>query len=90
MRKTRRTCWTVRRIIKPYGRRFSGGEGGILTYPLSASYYVFSNMHETRMNIGDFYGLAYFNYLSHFIRLGQISSLNRHQRHQTLQAVANR
>lgn len=39
----------------------SGGEGGILTQPLSVSYHLFSNMHATRMNIGDFYDLALFN-----------------------------
>jgi len=34
--------------------------GGILTQPLSPSYHVFSNMHEHRMGIGDFYDLAFF------------------------------
>jgi hypothetical protein len=38
-----------------------GGEGGILTQSLSPSYRLFSNMYENRMNIDDFYGLAYFN-----------------------------
>jgi hypothetical protein len=59
-----------------------GGGGGILTQSLSLSYHLFSNLHETSMNIGDFYGLACFNCLSYFTRLGQISGLNRHQRHQ--------
>ena len=39
----------------------NGGEGGILTQPLLVSYHVFNNMHENRMNIGDFHGLACFN-----------------------------
>lgn len=56
--------------------------GGILTLALFVSYHAFSNMHENCMNTGDFYDLAYFNCLSYFIRLGQISGLNRHQRHQ--------
>jgi hypothetical protein len=30
----------------------------ILTQPLLLSYHVFSNMHQTRMNIGDFYDLS--------------------------------
>jgi hypothetical protein len=33
-----------------------GGEGGILTQPLLLSYHLFSNMHENRMDTGDFYG----------------------------------
>ena len=37
------------------------GEGGILTQPLLLSYHLFSNMHENRMNTGDFYHLAFFN-----------------------------
>ncbi len=47
------------------------------------SYHVFSNMHETSMNIGCFYDLVFFNCFSYFNWLGQISGLNRHQRHQT-------
>jgi len=43
-----------------------GGEGGILTQPLLLSYHVFSNMHQTSMNIGDFYGLALFNSFNPF------------------------
>ena len=39
----------------------SGGEGGILTLSRWASYHVFSNLHENPMNIGDFYGLSFFN-----------------------------
>lgn len=35
--------------------------GGILTQPLLLSYQLFTNLHENRMNIGDFYDLAYFN-----------------------------
>jgi hypothetical protein len=38
-----------------------GGEGGILTQPLSPSYHLFSKIQDTSMNIGDFYGLACFN-----------------------------
>jgi len=34
---------------------------GILTQSLSASYHLFSNLQENRMNIGDFYGLVCFN-----------------------------
>ena len=57
--------------------------GGILTQPLLSSYHVFNNMHQNRMNIGDFYDLACFNSLSYFNCLGPISRSNRHQRHQT-------
>src|SRR6266403_4270630 len=39
-------------------------------------------MHQNCMNIGYFNDLACFNSISYFIRLGHISSLNRHQRHQ--------
>jgi hypothetical protein len=39
-------------------------------------------MHEILRNIGDFNDLAFFNLFAYFIRLGQISDLNRHQRHQ--------
>ncbi len=56
--------------------------GGILTQSLLPSYHLFSNLHENRMSIGDFYDLACFNCLSYFICLGPISGLNRHQRHQ--------
>jgi len=35
--------------------------GGILTQPLLLSYHLFSKLHENRMNIGDFYYLAFFN-----------------------------
>ncbi len=35
--------------------------GGILTPAYSLSYHVFTNLHETRMSIGDFYGLAFCN-----------------------------
>jgi hypothetical protein len=45
----------------------SGGEGGILTLALLLSYHLFSNLHENRMNIGDFYGLAFCNSLSAII-----------------------
>jgi len=38
--------------------------GGILTQTLSASYHVFSNMHENRINIGDFYDFAFCNSLN--------------------------
>ncbi|HEX3443247.1 MAG TPA: hypothetical protein VHS80_00910, partial [Chthoniobacterales bacterium] len=30
-----------------------GGEGGILTPPIGASHDVFSDIHESRINIGD-------------------------------------
>jgi hypothetical protein len=46
-------------------KRLYGGEGGILTQPLSASYHLFSNLHENRINIGDFYVLACFNSFNH-------------------------
>jgi len=36
-----------------------GGEGGILTQSLSASYHLFSDIHDNRMDIGDFYDLAF-------------------------------
>ena len=35
-----------------------GESGGILTQSLWPSYHLFTNMHETRMNIGHFYRLA--------------------------------
>jgi len=38
-----------------------GGEGGILTPAYSLSYHVFTNLRETRMGIGDFYDLFYYN-----------------------------
>ena len=50
-----------------------GGEGGILTQPFFSPYPVFSNMHESRISIGDFYDFALFNCLSCFNRLGPIS-----------------
>ncbi len=34
------------------------------------------------MTIGDFYVLYHFNVVNNFNHLGQISALNRHQRHQ--------
>lgn len=43
-----------------------GGEGGILTPARKASYHVFSNLHETRMNTGDFYDLSLFNSFNRF------------------------
>ena len=39
---------------------------GILTQSLSASYHLFSNLQENRMNIGDFYDLAYCNHFNPF------------------------
>jgi len=36
-----------------------GESGGILTQPLLLFYHVFSNLHDNRMNIGDFYGPAF-------------------------------
>jgi hypothetical protein len=50
----------MKQIWRSWARE-TGGEGGILTQPLFLSYHLFSNMHDTRMNIGDFYGLAFFN-----------------------------
>jgi len=44
-------------ILSAGCRTLDGREGGILTQPLLASYHVFSNLHENRMNTGDFYGL---------------------------------
>jgi hypothetical protein len=40
-------------------------------------------MQETTISIGDFNDLAFFNLFAYFIRLGQISGPNRHQRRQT-------
>lgn len=34
------------------------------------SYHLFSEMHENRTSIGDFYGLNSFNFVSYFVRLG--------------------
>jgi hypothetical protein len=61
-----------------------GGEGGILTLPLLASYHVVSSLHENRMNTAVFYSLYYSNGFNVLNRLGLISGLNRHQRHQGL------
>jgi hypothetical protein len=55
---------------------------GYSPWPLSLSYHLFSNMHENRIQIRDFRHLACFNCLSCFVRLGLISALDRHQRHQ--------
>jgi hypothetical protein len=41
------------------------------------------------MNTDDFYTLTLFNGLSYFIRLGPISGVNRHQRHQTQALLAS-
>ncbi len=41
-----------------------GSNGGILTQSLLRSYHVFSNMPDNRMNIGDFYDLACFNFFN--------------------------
>jgi len=38
-----------------------GESGGILTQPFCASYHLVSNMHENRINIGDFYDLSFCN-----------------------------
>jgi len=51
-------------------------------WPLSLSYHLFSDIHENRMEIRDFCHLTCFNCLSRFVRLGLISALDRHQRHQ--------
>ena len=67
-----------------------GGEGGILTHPLFLSYHLFSNMHESRINIGAFYDLAYFNCFYCLIRLRPNSDRNRHQRHQSRQWTYSR
>ncbi len=51
-------------VAKGMSRAFGialGESDGILTLPLSASYYVSSKVHANRMNIGDFYDLACFN-----------------------------
>src|ERR1700688_4150259 len=61
----------------------NGGEGGILTQSLSASYHVFSNMHENRMDTGDLYDFAFFNCFNPSAYIAPISAPNRHQRHQT-------
>ena len=60
----------------------TGGEGGILTLAAFVILHLFSDMHENRMEIRDFCHLACFNCLSCFVRLGLISALDRHQRHQ--------
>jgi hypothetical protein len=60
----------------------SGGEGGILTQSLRASCNLFSNMHEKRMNTGDFSDFYCFNSIKIFSCLVLILALNRHQRHQ--------
>jgi len=44
-----------------YCRRSVSENLWILTQPLLPSYHLFSNMHDNRMNIGDFQGLACFN-----------------------------
>jgi hypothetical protein len=59
-----------------------GGEGGILTQSLRASCNLFSNMHEKRMNTGDFSDFYCFNSIKIFSCLVLILALNRHQRHQ--------
>jgi hypothetical protein len=59
-----------------------GGEGGILTQSLRASCHLFSNMHEKRMNTGDFSDFYYFNSTKIFSYLVLIFALNRHHRHQ--------
>src|SRR6267142_4423932 len=76
---------TLSDVRKSASRDFGialGESGGILTQSLRESYHLFSNMHESRINIGYFNDLAFFNCLSYFSRLGPISRLNRHQRHQ--------
>lgn len=55
---------------------------GCSPWPLSLSYHLFSDIHENRMEIRDFCHLTRFNCLSCFVRLGLISALDRHQRHQ--------
>jgi hypothetical protein len=52
------------------------------------SYLLFLNMRETRMNTGDFYDLAYFNFFNSFASITPISGLNRHQRHQGIRALS--
>jgi len=61
MRETERGCSVFFFAVIDVRAVGSSGEGGILTQPLFLSYHLFSNMHDTRMNIGDFYGLAFFN-----------------------------
>ncbi len=58
------------------------GYGGILTLAYSLSYHLFSNMHEIRVNIGDFYDFAFFNSFNCSAYIAPISAQNRHQRHQ--------
>src|SRR5882724_9302619 len=70
------------RIVIEICSDLSGGEGGILTQPLLPSYHLFSNMHEKRMNTGDFYDFYNFNSTKIFSCLVLIFALNRHQRHQ--------
>ena len=43
-----------------------GKSGGILTWPLSPYYHLFSKLHKTSMNTGDFYDLACCNYFHPF------------------------
>jgi hypothetical protein len=59
-----------------------GGEGGILAQSLRPSCHLFSNMHEKRLNTGDFSDFYYFNSTKIFSCLVLIFALNRHQRHQ--------
>ena len=51
---------------RPLGKRLSGGEGGILTQTLLPSYHLFNNLRDIRMNIGDFYDLAFCNSFNPF------------------------
>ena len=51
--------------------------------PIRYPNYVFNNMRDNRMNIGDFYDLAFFNSFNPFALIAPISGQNRHQRYQT-------
>ena len=65
-----------------FGIALLGESGGILIQLLRASCHLFSNMHEKRMNTGDFSDFYYFNSIKIVSCLVLILALNRHQRHQ--------
>jgi len=53
-------------LLAKFATRKGRGEGGTLTPPLLLSCHVFSNFHENRIDIGDFYGLAFRNSFNPF------------------------
>jgi hypothetical protein len=57
------------------GPQSNGGEGGILTQSVFLSYHLFSNLHDNRINTGDFCGLDSFNSFNYKLSLGAIISL---------------